>query len=63
MDGTLVDTEPYWMAAETDLVDEFGGTWRHDDALELVGQGLWHSARILQSRGVDAHRRRDRRRR
>jgi HAD superfamily hydrolase (TIGR01509 family) len=52
MDGTLVDTEPYWMAAEIDLVASFGGTWTHDDAIELVGSGLWHSARLLQSRGV-----------
>ncbi len=26
MDGTLVDTEPYWMAAETALVESFGGS-------------------------------------
>lgn len=53
MDGTIVDTEPYWMDAEITLVESFGGTWSHTDALALVGQGLWHSARILQGRGVD----------
>jgi HAD superfamily hydrolase (TIGR01509 family) len=53
MDGTIVDTEPYWMRAEIVLVESFGGTWTHDDALTLVGQGLWHSARLLQARGVD----------
>ena len=26
MDGTLVDTEPYWIAAEYALVESFGGT-------------------------------------
>ena len=52
MDGTLVDTEPYWMAAETDLVHSYGGTWTMDDAVQLVGSGLWHSARVLQSHGV-----------
>jgi HAD superfamily hydrolase (TIGR01509 family) len=52
MDGTIVDTEPYWMRAETLLVESFGGTWSHEDALALVGQGLWHSARLLQARGV-----------
>ncbi|MCU1543582.1 MAG: hydrolase [Microbacteriaceae bacterium] len=52
MDGTIVDTEPYWMRAETLLVESFGGTWSHEDALGLVGQGLWHSARRLQARGV-----------
>lgn len=52
MDGTIVDTEPYWMAAEVELVTSHGGQWGHEDGLMLVGQGLWHSARILQSRGV-----------
>jgi HAD superfamily hydrolase (TIGR01509 family) len=53
MDGTIIDTEPYWMEAETDLITQYGGTWDHEAALQLVGQGLWHSARVLQSRGVD----------
>nr|WP_268926481.1 HAD family phosphatase [Microbacterium hydrocarbonoxydans] len=53
MDGTLVDTEPYWMAAETSLVESFGGTWTHADALQLVGNGLIDSATILQRAGVD----------
>ena len=52
MDGTLVDTEPYWMVAEGELVGSFGGTWTNEDALQLVGSGLWHSARILQAKGV-----------
>ena len=52
MDGTLVDTEPYWMAAETSLVESFGGTWSHEDALQLVGSGLIDSAIILQNAGV-----------
>ncbi|MFP3465385.1 HAD family hydrolase [Leifsonia sp. SIMBA_070] len=52
MDGTLVDTEPYWMASEQELVGSFGGTWSHDDGLLLVGLGLWNSAEILRSRGV-----------
>jgi HAD superfamily hydrolase (TIGR01509 family) len=52
MDGTLVDTEPYWMRAETDLVESFGGVWTHDDCMLLVGSGLWASAAILQDRGV-----------
>lgn len=52
MDGTLVDTEPYWMAAEAPLVEEYGGTWTHEDALQLVGLSLDASARILQQAGV-----------
>lgn len=53
MDGTLVDTEPYWMAAETALVESYGGTWTHTDALQLVGNGLHDSAVILRNAGVD----------
>lgn len=53
MDGTLVDTEPFWLAAEAELVASFGGIWTHEDGLTLVGAGLWHSAGILQGRGVE----------
>ncbi|GAA1959319.1 HAD family hydrolase [Microbacterium aquimaris] len=52
MDGTLVDTEPYWMAAETPLIESYGGTWSHEQALQLVGLALEDSAGILQSAGV-----------
>lgn len=52
MDGTLVDTEPFWMAAETPLVERFGGTWTHADALGMVGLALEDSARLLQNAGV-----------
>ncbi|MBX3091561.1 MAG: HAD family phosphatase [Cryobacterium sp.] len=53
MDGTLVDTEPYWMAAEKELVESRGGTWSAEEGLALVGQGLEFSAAALQSSGVD----------
>jgi HAD superfamily hydrolase (TIGR01509 family) len=53
MDGTLVDTEPYWMHAETLLVESYGGTWTHEDALQLVGNGLIDSAIVLRRYGVD----------
>ncbi|WP_349898156.1 HAD family hydrolase [Parafrigoribacterium soli] len=52
MDGTLIDTEPYWLSAERELVLSFGGTWSHEDGLQLVGNGLWESAAIFQERGV-----------
>lgn len=53
MDGTLVDTEPYWMASEVELVSSFGGVWTHEDGLQMVGLGLWNSAEILRAHGVD----------
>jgi HAD superfamily hydrolase (TIGR01509 family) len=52
MDGTLIDTEPFWFAAETELVGRFGGTWTHDQAISLVGSGLRDGARVLQDHGV-----------
>ena len=52
MDGTLVDTEPYWLEAETHLVESSGGVWSEADGLQLVGSSLERSAIILQSRGV-----------
>lgn len=53
MDGTLVDTEPYWMSAEQELVVSYGGSWTAEDGLTLVGAGLRHSAAILRGRGVE----------
>lgn len=53
MDGTLVDTEPFWFAAETALVERFGGTWTEDQARALVGMGLRDAAAVLREHGVD----------
>lgn len=47
MDGTLIDTEPYWMEAERDLVESYGGTWSEEQAFELVGNALPESGRII----------------
>ena len=52
MDGTIVDTEPYWIAAEHALVEAHGGTWSHEQAMQLVGQSLTFSAGLLQQAGV-----------
>ncbi|HWU21487.1 MAG TPA: HAD family phosphatase [Nocardioides sp.] len=48
MDGTLVDTEPYWMATEVALAEAHGGTWTHEQAMQLVGNDLLTSGRLLQ---------------
>ncbi|TLM86441.1 HAD family phosphatase [Pseudarthrobacter sp. NamE2] len=52
MDGTIVDTEPYWIAAERALVEAHGGSWSHEQAMQLVGQALTFSAGLLQKAGV-----------
>lgn len=50
LDGTLVDTEPVWMAAERELADEHGVDWSHDDGLALVGLALPDSGAYIQRR-------------
>lgn len=52
MDGTLIDSEPAWMAAEARLAAEFGIEWTPDDAESLVGIDLWDGARSFIARGV-----------
>lgn len=51
MDGTLVDTEPYWIAAEFALVERHGGTWSTEHAHSLVGKALLDSAAYIQEHG------------
>jgi HAD superfamily hydrolase (TIGR01509 family) len=51
MDGTLVDTEPYWMAAEFALVESHGGTWTDEHAHALVGNALIASAEYIRKHG------------
>jgi HAD superfamily hydrolase (TIGR01509 family) len=48
MDGTLVDTEPYWIAAEHAIVEEHGGTWNDEFAHQLVGNDLMVSAEFIR---------------
>ncbi|TNM39728.1 HAD family phosphatase [Nocardioides albidus] len=50
MDGTLVDTEPYWMATETAIAEEHGGTWTHEDAMTLVGNDLIVSGEYIRAK-------------
>ncbi|MCB5274838.1 Phosphorylated carbohydrates phosphatase [Arthrobacter sp. SO5] len=57
MDGTIVDTEPYWIEAEHALVSAHGGQWTHGKAMQLVGQSLVYSAGVLQEAGVNLGRR------
>lgn len=51
MDGTLVDTEPYWIEVEFALVAEFGGTWSMEHALNLVGNDLLISGEYIREHG------------
>ena len=54
MDGTLVDTEPYWISTEFELAERYGGTWSEAHALNLVGNDLRVSAAYIQEHmGID----------
>ncbi|GAA3823472.1 HAD family hydrolase [Cellulomonas soli] len=53
MDGTLIDTEPFWIAAEIELVEAHGGVWTHEDGLALVGTPMSFSTATLRAAGVD----------
>ena len=51
MDGTIVDTEPYWFAAEFEIVEMHGGQWSHEHARALVGSDLLDSGAYMRKHG------------
>jgi HAD superfamily hydrolase (TIGR01509 family) len=54
MDGTLVDTEPYWIQVEHEMAAKYGGEWTDADAMAMVGNNLVDSGRYMKQRwGVD----------
>ncbi len=54
MDGTLVDTEPYWIETEFELAATYGGSWSHEHALALVGNDLLSSGHYIREHmGID----------
>lgn len=48
MDGTLIDSENYWMAAERQLAEHYGGSWSAGLGKKLVGLNLYDAASILR---------------
>ena len=54
MDGTLVDTEPYWMECEYALAAKYGGRWSDEDCMAVVGGDLLDSAEYMRVHmGID----------
>ncbi|CAI9414612.1 HAD family hydrolase [Nocardioides sp. T2.26MG-1] len=54
MDGTLVDTEPYWIQTEFEIAERYGGTWSDAHALNLIGNDLMSSGRYIRDQlGID----------
>jgi HAD superfamily hydrolase (TIGR01509 family) len=40
MDGTLINSEPYWLIAERELMVRFGHTWTDEDQAHCIGGPL-----------------------
>lgn len=52
-DGTLVDTEPLWAQAKTQVTADFGGTWTEADTLATLGRPARETLERMQALGVD----------
>jgi HAD superfamily hydrolase (TIGR01509 family) len=50
MDGTLVDSEPYWLLSESALAEDYGKVWTQENGNELIGKSLYDSSAILKDR-------------
>jgi HAD superfamily hydrolase (TIGR01509 family) len=50
MDGTLIDSEPYWMKSEGAFARANNSTWTEQDGLSLVGMSLYDSSKIIKDR-------------
>jgi len=50
LDGTLIDSEPLWMAGEHELADSHGAVWTEEDGLNLVGNSLIESGHYIKRR-------------
>jgi HAD superfamily hydrolase (TIGR01509 family) len=48
MDGTIIDSEPYWMASEQALAAEHNGTWTTTDSLGVIGKDLNESSKLFK---------------
>ncbi len=50
MDGTLIDSEPYWMKSEGAFAKANNSTWTEQDGLSLVGMSLYDSSKIIKAK-------------
>lgn len=53
LDGTLVDTEPYWVESQRLLVEQSSVDWTPDDEQALIGHSMSYAADKLISSGVN----------
>lgn len=50
MDGTLIDSEPLWLAAEIEVMRSVGSDWSAEDQLACLGGPRAKTERIMQER-------------
>jgi HAD superfamily hydrolase (TIGR01509 family) len=50
MDGTLIDSEPYWMKSEGAFAKANNSSWTEQDGLSLVGMSLYDSSKIIKEK-------------
>ena len=50
LDGTLIDSEYYWMASERALAESHGKEWNEDHGKELIGLSLYESSKLIKAR-------------
>lgn len=59
MDGTLVDTEPTWLAAQTAVMESYGSSWTEADQLACLGGPMSRTMALLSQKlsaeGVPHH--------
>jgi HAD superfamily hydrolase (TIGR01509 family) len=54
MDGTQVDSEPYWIECEFALAERHGGTWSREHGLAVIGRDLIDSGTYMREHmGID----------
>jgi HAD superfamily hydrolase (TIGR01509 family) len=52
MDGLLIDSEPLWLAAETDVMARLGAGWTEADQMALLGGSLNKTVRYLLAKAI-----------
>lgn len=52
MDGTIIDSEPLWLAAETGMLNRYGIEFPPGLETKLIGSGLTTAAQYFQELGV-----------
>lgn len=53
MDGTLINTEPLWLAAQVELCADHNMVWTADMAHDLVGLDNLVGAQVMVDKGLD----------